>query len=157
MSSSSSSRNKKQVRQKKAKRKHERQRRRRTIQEMDDIQYSSFLSLYLCMISALFFMFLSTIGLRGPDIHRVRKDIEKDIFVPLGPYYLRRSYRMHKESFYALHEILRVHLEEHFFPKRGGKRPVKSNPYVISTEIRLSIALRYFAGASPYDKRDAEF
>ena len=38
-----------------------------------------------------FFMFLSTIGFRGPDNHKVRKDIEKDIFIPLGPYYLRRA------------------------------------------------------------------
>jgi hypothetical protein len=54
--SSSFLRSKKQARQKKAKRKHERQQRRRMVKEMDDIQQPSSLSLYLCMISALFLL-----------------------------------------------------------------------------------------------------
>ena len=57
--SSSFLRSKKQARQKKAKRKHERQQRRRMIKEMDDIQQPSSLSLYLCMISALFYVSLN--------------------------------------------------------------------------------------------------
>ena len=96
--------------------------------------------------------FLSKLGIRGAaNHHTARKDIEKDIFEPLGPYYLRRSYRMNKDSFYTLHDILQVQLEDHFFPKRGGRRNVEKSPYIISTKIRLSIAIRYFAGGSPYD------
>ena len=58
---------------------------------------------------------------------------------------------MNKVTFYKLHTILEPLLLNHFFPKEGGNRDIYSNPYLIKTEIRLSIALRYFAGASPYD------
>ena len=33
----------------------------------------------------------------------------------------------------------------------SGTRDQDNNPYLISSKIRLSIALRYFAGGSPYD------
>jgi hypothetical protein len=56
-----------------------------------------------------------------------------------------------KESFYNLHDLLRVDLEKHFFPKNGGTRSIQENSYFIKTEIRLSLAIRYFAGACPYN------
>lgn len=90
-------------------------------------------------------------GNKMQEMHRRRKDLEKDIFVPLGSSFIRRSYRMSKESFYRLHSILQPQLEQHFFPKQGGKRCHKKNPYLIKTETRLSVAIRIFAGGSPYD------
>ena len=58
---------------------------------------------------------------------------------------------MHKQSFYRLHALLEPYLNAHFFPKQGGKRCPKTNPYLIDTKLRLSIALRVFAGGSPLD------
>jgi hypothetical protein len=83
---------------------------------------------------------------RGEEVHRVRKHLERDIFQPLGKRYFRRAYRMDKKSFYVLHEILKEDLEKHFFPKQGGTRCHKTNTYLIRTEIRLSLALRFLQG-----------
>ena len=58
---------------------------------------------------------------------------------------------MSKESFYLLHDILQPYLMDHFFPEGGGKRDPLTNPYLIKTETRLAIAIRYFAGGSPLD------
>ena len=80
-----------------------------------------------------------------------RKDLEKDIFEPYGDYFICRAYRMSRDSFYVLHDILKPYLFEHFFPKGGGKRDPKTDKYLIKTEMRLAIALRYFAGGSPLD------
>ena len=80
-----------------------------------------------------------------------RKDLEKDVFEPLGDYMIRRAYRMDKDTFYVLHEILEPHLQDHFFPAKGGSRDPKKDSYLIKTEIRLAVAIRYFAGGSPLD------
>ena len=90
-------------------------------------------------------------GNKGEEFHYSRKDIEKDIFSSLSDRFFRRSYRMHRKSFYSLHGILEPFLKQHFFPKQGGSRCPESNPYLISTKMRLSIALRTFAGGSPLD------
>ena len=58
---------------------------------------------------------------------------------------------MKRESFYHLHDILEPRLRELFFPKGGGTRDVESNRYLIDTKTRLSIAIRFFAGADPQD------
>jgi hypothetical protein len=58
---------------------------------------------------------------------------------------------MHKESFYVLHDLLALELQRHFFPKNGGKCCMFENPYLIKTEIRLSIIIMFFAGACPYN------
>ena len=83
--------------------------------------------------------------------HLFRKDLEKDVFVPLGDYLFCRAYRMSKESFSLLHDLLEPHLMDHFFPGGGGKRDPLTCPYLIKTETRLAIAIRYFAGGSPLD------
>jgi len=83
----------------------------------------------LCFSQPLVFVFLTLTGWG--------KISKKEIFIPLGPYSLRRSYRMHKESFYALHDI-RV---QHFFPKRGGKRLVFYNFLWV-----VEVPLRYWSG-----------
>ena len=88
---------------------------------------------------------------KSPEIPRVRKDIVKDIFTPLGPRNFRRAYRMRKATFYRLHTILESDLKKHFFPKEGGKRSPGKSTYLINTKMRLSMALRFFAGGSPLD------
>ena len=116
---------------------------------LNESQYFS--SMFISMIAAFTFHLLTRVTGYSYDSHRVRKDLEKDIFNQLGDYYIPRAYRMNKVTFYKLHTILEPLLLNHFFPKEGGNRDIYSNPYLIKTEIRLSIALRYFAGASPYD------
>ena len=80
-----------------------------------------------------------------------------DIFQELGPRYTRRSYRMNSIDFWTLYNIILP-----YYPKRelinenkrvNKKRKRKSIPPngEIHTSLRLSIALRYFAGGSPYD------
>ena len=60
-------------------------------------------------------------GNKGKEFHYSRKDLEKDIFSSLSDRFFRRSYRMHRKSFYSLHGILEPYLKQHFFPKhRGG-------------------------------------
>ena len=82
---------------------------------------------------------------------RVRKDIDKDIFDPLGDYMICSVYRMSRTSFYVIHSMLEPYVMDYFFKNNGGKRDPSKNPYFISTKIRLSIALHYFAGGSPLD------
>jgi hypothetical protein len=131
-----------------------RQRRKRKLDEVIE-DHQSAMSLYGVLILIVTLLISHTIFhfryKRGEDVHRVRKDLEKDIFLPLGTRFFRRSYRMDKDSFYFLHDLLKEDLEQHFFPKGGGTRCYKTNNYLIKTEIRLSLALRFFAGACPYD------
>ena len=55
---------------------------------------------------------------KGKERPLVRTNLEKDIFEPLGDQYLRRAYRMKKESFYKLYSILKSELEDEFLPLR---------------------------------------
>ena len=54
---------------------------------------------------------------------------------------------MSVENFYCLHNILEKHLTDMFDPSNR----IKTSTYFISTTIRLSIDLRYFAGGDPLD------
>ena len=90
-------------------------------------------------------------GNKSTEIPRCRKDFMKDIVNPLGSRNFRCSYRMTLSSFNPLHNILLPQLNKHFFPKGGGKRDPTKHSYLICTKIRLSIALRFFAGGSPLD------
>ena len=75
-------------------------------------------------------------GPRGELCH-TRKELEKDIFPAYGDSHFRQAYRMEKESFYILHAVLQPHLNRYFFPKQGGRRCPRTNPYLIRTEVRL--------------------
>jgi len=81
--------------------------------------------------------------------HRTRtRRFVNSIFYELGPYYVRRAYRMDAASFWELHRILKPCLESKKKPthkRKGAKNGL------ISTEIRLSSAIRYFAGGRPDD------
>ena len=84
----------------------------------------------------------TTSGGRNFVIKRRRAKM-REIETQLGPYYFRRSYRMSKEKFHRLANKLRSHI-------RVGKKRKGPNGF-ISPALRLSAALRYFAGGSPYD------
>ena len=58
-----------------------------------------------------------------------------------------RAYRMSVDNFYRLHTILLPHLTDMFTCKTRAT----TSSFYIPTEIRLSIALRFFAGGDPYD------
>ena len=90
-------------------------------------------------------------GNESKEMERTRKDFEKNVIPELGPRLFRRAYRMEIKHFYKLHSILEPHLDQYFFPKNGGKRDPKKNKYLISTKMRLSIAIRFFAGGDPLD------
>ena len=85
-----------------------------------------------------------------------------DIYLQLGPLYFRRAYRMTYESFCVLHNKLKDRIAAATAARRWnvtttiGNRKKNRTPPVpngkpISTSVRLGCALRYFAGASPYD------
>ena len=58
---------------------------------------------------------LDSNGNKKEEIPRERKDLERDIFHPLGKYMFRRAYRMKKATFYKLHSLLKPRLDKVFF------------------------------------------
>ena len=85
------------------------------------------------------------------EMSRKRVDFDSHIASAYTDHNFRRVYRMGKDTFQNLHHLLLPKLMEIFFPKQGGKRNPATNKYLIGTKIRLSIALRFFAGADPLD------
>ena len=83
---------------------------------------------------------------RGLQKKRCRKSFD-EIQAFLTDRIFHRVYQMHKSSFNRLYTILQPQLD---FILGGGARGCNS-AYHISTKCRLSMALRYFAGGSPYD------
>ena len=90
-------------------------------------------------------------GAKGKELKRDRKPFEEKVGSKLNEGYFRRTYSMARTSFENLHGILECRLEEIFFSRGGNKQNGNKSRYYIDTKIRLGIALRYFAGASPYD------
>jgi hypothetical protein len=85
---------------------------------------------------------------QSPARKRKRQTV-MSIFNEMGPIYVRHAYRMEADSFWKLHAILRPHLEtEHSETKKHKDGTVNG---LIPTSVQLSMALRYFAGGSPYD------
>ena len=84
---------------------------------------------------------------------RVRRNV-RSIFKEQGPYYVRRAYRMTEKAFWELHFMLKPLIVSTYTPKPGSYEKTHRNGGrngLISTETRLSAALRYFAGGSPTD------
>jgi hypothetical protein len=84
---------------------------------------------------------------------RVRRKV-KTIFREHGPYYVRRAYRMTESAFWDLHKLLQPHMSSSIRLKTGGRQKKHRNGGkngLISTDIRLSAAIRYFAGGRPED------
>ena len=88
---------------------------------------------------------------RGPQWVRPRKKYE-EIRDSLSDCLFRWIYQMKKSSFESQYSILQPRLDAQFLPNGGGTRGLNSSlTYIITTKIRLSIALHYFAGGSVYD------
>ena len=67
----------------------------------------------------------------------------------LSDYVFRRMFRITKVNFNRLHTLLEPALNKAFFPKGGGKQDPSKSKYLVDTKIRLGVAIRFFAGASP--------
>ena len=91
-------------------------------------------------------------GHSSPPIERKQRPVYT-IFRELGPIYTRRAYRMHEDDFWVLHKILQKHLGGKVRPDKGSRKRHRNGAPngLISSPTRLSVALRYFAGGSPYD------
>jgi hypothetical protein len=90
-------------------------------------------------------------GNKSSEIKRDRKPFDEGIDSKLTSSLFRRVYRMSRNSFDKLHSILEPALNRIFFPRGGGVRKPGKSSYLIDTKTRLAIAIRFFAGASPYD------
>ena len=71
----------------------------------------------------------------------------RSIFDEYGPIYTRRAYRMDESAFWKLHDLLKAELNK---AKRKAPGADPSSGHLPS-ELRLSAALRYFAGGDAYD------
>ena len=88
---------------------------------------------------------------RGSQHIRFRRRTFEEIRDSVSNRLFRCAYRMSKSSFENLHSIIQHRLEEEFLPRGGGACGLQGSSYIISTKIRLSIALRFFAGGAIYD------
>ena len=79
---------------------------------------------------------------------RRRRKIMSVIFSELGPHYVRKSYRMDEIHFWKLYNLLKPHNR---YKKRKRSKQGSTPNGEIPFTLRLSIAIRYFAGGSPYD------
>lgn len=110
----------------------------------------------LILISVLFSMFPEEFGFKeqassspaSPAIKRSRR-LVSHIMKELGPTYTKRAYRMSEDSFFKLHRILWKYLNRPRSEKKKSKNGSKNG--IVTTTVRLSIALRYFAGGRPED------
>jgi hypothetical protein len=94
---------------------------------------------------------------RPPAIIRQRRSVE-EVYQSLGDRYFRRAYRMSYDSFWALHSQIEKEIKNAIENRRtktlGSFDPRYAPPVsngLISTSVRLAVALRYFSGGSPYD------
>lgn len=117
----------------------------------NDISYAQLFFIMMYSIMLMYLPWMSEHRGKGKEIKRDRKPFDEKIGPKLSNYQFRRVYRMSRESFDKLHSILEPKLDEIFFPRGGGKRKPGKSSYLIDTKTRLSIALRFFAGACPYD------
>ena len=82
------------------------------------------------------------LGTRKRTIKR-RRAILPEIETQLGPYYFRRGYRMNEVVFSNLVKMLEPQITI-------GRRHQGPNGFIVP-KLRVSAALRYFAGGSVYD------
>lgn len=90
--------------------------------------------------------------IRSPAKARKRRSV-RSIFDELGPMYTARAYRMDEADFWHLHKMLHTNLGYSVKPKRTSTKKNRNGAPngLIHSAIRLSIALRFFAGGSAYD------
>ena len=117
------------------------------------IQYIIFITFMSALFVAMFpiiFVYDSFDGNKTHEPKRDRKTFDEYNSV-LQDYVFRQMFRMSRPVFDRLFNMLEPDLNKKFFPKGGGKRDPSKSKYLIDTKVRLAIAIRYFAGASPYD------
>lgn len=85
--------------------------------------------------------------LGSKNIKRTRQSVDS-MFGQLGSY-IRRAWKSDVEEFLQLHKTLSPYLEEQF--GTGERSRGETVNGAVSTKLRLSVALRYFSGASVYD------
>jgi hypothetical protein len=92
------------------------------------------------------------VGNRGKPRTRIRRSVSS-IFREHGAYYVRRAYRMTESAFWDLHTKLVPHMTTvRINPAKRQKTQRKgAKNGLIPTDIRLSAAIRYFAGGRPED------
>ena len=83
------------------------------------------------------------------NLPRVRKSIDA-MLTELGNY-VRRAYRMTLEAFLELHDALAPALLAKFRTGSADTAPTGPNGGFICTKLRLSAAIRFFAGAEVWD------
>ena len=83
---------------------------------------------------------------------RTRRSVN-DIFNEQGPIYVRRAYRMHSSSFWNLNKKLKGGNGMPNMPGEGSTKTHQNGARngLISTSVRLSAAIRYFAGGRTDD------
>ena len=81
------------------------------------------------------------------SIRRERKYVTK-IFEELGPCNVRRNYRMTADTFWKLHRLLQPNIP---CSKRRKRKRGSTRNGDISSSLKLSMAIRYFAAGSPAD------
>ena len=81
----------------------------------------------------------SVIGSRGRTVKRQRRDFD-ELVEEYGSYF-DRAYRMSHESFMKLHGVLFESLDTASKGPNGGT----------DSRLKLSVAIRYFAGGDPLD------
>jgi hypothetical protein len=89
----------------------------------------------------------------SPTVPRKRCHNIAELFDQLGPSFTRRAFRMTAESFFRLHELLLPSLGCELFPPATSTKSHRNGARngLIPSTTRLAVALRFFAGGSPYD------
>ena len=98
----------------------------------------------------LVFSYSSFGGNKTHENKRDRRSFD-EVNQSLSNYVFWHMFRMTKANFNQLYTLLELPLNKAFFPKGGGKRDPSKSKYHVDTKIRLGVAIRFFAGASPYD------
>ena len=130
-------------------RKLERRRRKRR-NRSDDIMHMAFLAILLEeeeMAAVMASERGSKAGKR--NLPRVRKSLNA-MMTELGTY-VRRAYRMTLQAFLELHDIIAPAFLAKLWTSSSDSDPTGPNGGFICTKLRLSAAIRFFAGAEVWD------
>ena len=128
-------------------------------EELKAAQHTAFISQVSSAVASIAMFTTMGIKKRGSNFtgrvagsktkKRKRLDVDQYI-VEMDLTFFCRKYRMSKNSFYNLLDIIKPHL-----PTYGSQRSRGANPNgTITAEARLSMALRYCAGGNPLDISD---
>jgi hypothetical protein len=112
-------------------------------------QQGNFLLVACALVASLEPELLGLHEKRVVSVHWTRnRKYVNDIFNEMGPHYVRRAYQMEPSSFWKLCRLLRPLLLKKSNKK---KTPNSAKNGIIPTPTKISVAIRYFTGGSPYD------